>query len=204
MVERSLRMREARGSIPRTSIFLLHFFLTSSSLSSSSSKYIYTQTVPSSHEASIKHMTLSLFSPPFPPFSFPYYRFPDNYYFSKNLTFSYYCSSKTSSNFKVKASLSEAEGEKKLLDDGLISLVSSVKDAGEVLDVIAQNTGRSGGVVSGSDCCLIIAAALERSNAELAISVFDAMRSTFHPGTFAFSYVVSDTISFEIAHLLWS
>uniref|UniRef100_M1A1U9 Uncharacterized protein n=1 Tax=Solanum tuberosum TaxID=4113 RepID=M1A1U9_SOLTU len=131
-------------------------------------------------------MTLSLFSPSFP-------RFPSNYsflysptsHFSKNLTFSYCCSSKTS-NFKVKASLSEAEGEKKvseLLDDGLISLVSSVKDASEVLNVIAQKTGRSGGVVSCSDCCLIIAAALDRSNADLAISVFDDMRSTFDPGT---------------------
>ncbi|XP_049398975.1 uncharacterized protein LOC125862896 [Solanum stenotomum] len=133
-----------------------------------------------------KHMTLSLFSPSFP-------RLPTNYsflfsstsHFSKNLTFSYYCSSKTS-NFKVKASLSEAEGEKKvseLLDDGLISLVSTAKDASEVLDVIAQKTGRSGGVVSCSDCCLIIAAALDRSNADVAISVFDAMRSTFDPGT---------------------
>lgn len=110
--------------------------------------------------------------------------------------------------------MSEAEGQKKvseLLDDGLIGLVSAAKDASVVLDVIAEKTGRSGGVVSSSDCCLIISAALDRSNADLAISVFDAMRSTFDNGTFPFFslsalVVISPNvegikpISFEIAH----
>lgn len=131
-------------------------------------------------------MTLSLFSPPFP--AFPCLRFPANYYyllpFSKSLTFSYHCTSK-SSNYKLKSSLSEAEeGEKKAFDDELISRVSAVKDASEVLDMIAQMTGKNGGVVSASDCGLIISAAFDRSNADLALSVFDAMRcSTFDPGT---------------------
>ncbi|KAK8323980.1 hypothetical protein V6Z12_A12G269600 [Gossypium hirsutum] len=40
----------------------------------------------------------------------------------------------------------------------------------------------SGGVVSISDCRLIINAALDRSNADLALSVFYAMRSSFDTG----------------------
>lgn len=140
-------------------------------------------------------MTLCLFSPSFPRFSFPSHRFPNYFFllpsatpFSKNLTFSYYCSSKTFNFFKHKASLSEAEGENKvqseLLNDELISPISAAKDESEVLEIISQKTGRSGGVISASDCCLIISAALDRSNADLALSVFDAMRSTFDPGTF--------------------
>ncbi|OIT39814.1 PREDICTED: uncharacterized protein LOC109237621 [Nicotiana attenuata] len=134
-------------------------------------------------------MTLCLFSPSFPRFSFPSHRFPNfpsAAYFSKNITFSYYCSSKTF-NFKHRASLSEAEGENKvqseLLNDELISRISAAKDASEVLEIISQKTGENGGVISASDCCLIISAALDRNNADLALSVFDAMRSTFDPGT---------------------
>ncbi|XP_009601293.1 uncharacterized protein LOC107807139 isoform X2 [Nicotiana tabacum] len=141
-------------------------------------------------------MTLCLFSPSFPCFSFPSHRSQNYYfllpsavyqtYFSKNLPFSYSCSSKTFS-LKPKASLSEAEGENKvqseLLDDELISRISAAKDASEVLEIISQKIGENGGVVSASDCCLIISAALDRSNADLALSVFDAMRSTFDPGT---------------------
>ncbi|KAM3289772.1 putative protein isoform X1 [Capsicum chacoense] len=132
-------------------------------------------------------MTLSLFSPSFPQFP------PNNHYFlrssilsfSKNLTFSYYYSSSKTFYLKIKAaSLNEFDGEKKLFDeDGLISRVSAAKDASEVLEMIADMTGRSGGVVSSKDCGLIISAALDRSNADLALSVFDAMRSTFDPGT---------------------
>ncbi|XP_039046672.1 uncharacterized protein LOC120186911 [Hibiscus syriacus] len=50
--------------------------------------------------------------------------------------------------------------------------------------MIAQNQSESsgqlnGGVVSVSDCRLIINAALDRNNADLALSVFYAMRSSF-------------------------
>ncbi|PWA54447.1 ATP synthase subunit beta [Artemisia annua] len=38
---------------------------------------------------------------------------------------------------------------------------------------------RRSGVVSCSGCCLIISAAIERNNADLALSIFNAMRSSF-------------------------
>ncbi|KAK4373895.1 hypothetical protein RND71_004572 [Anisodus tanguticus] len=126
-------------------------------------------------------MTLCLF----PGFPFPNYCFTP---FSKKVTtFSYCCSSKTF-HFKLKASLSESEGEgenkvvSELLDGELITRISAAKDASEVLDKIAQKTGKNGGVVTSNDCCFIISAAFDRSNADLALNVFDAMRSTFDPG----------------------
>ena len=69
-----------------------------------------------------------------------------------------------------------------LLDDELIGVVSGAKDADEVLRLIADKSGRSGGTVSVPDCRLIIAAALKRNNSELALSVFYAMRSSFYEG----------------------
>ncbi|XP_022136768.1 uncharacterized protein LOC111008391 isoform X2 [Momordica charantia] len=70
-----------------------------------------------------------------------------------------------------------------LLDEELLGDVSGAKDAGEALLVIADKSGRSGGTVAVSDCRLIIAAALERNNPELALSVFYAMRSSFYQAT---------------------
>ncbi|XP_038895191.1 uncharacterized protein LOC120083467 isoform X4 [Benincasa hispida] len=67
-----------------------------------------------------------------------------------------------------------------LLHNELIRAVSGAKDADEALRMIADKSGRSGGTVSASDCCLIIAAALKCNNPELALSVFYAMRSTFY------------------------
>lgn len=69
-----------------------------------------------------------------------------------------------------------------LLDNELIRVVSGAKDADEVLGMIADKAGRSGGTVSVLDCRLIIAAALKRNNPELALSVLYAMRSTFYQG----------------------
>ncbi|KAF6163743.1 hypothetical protein GIB67_038057 [Kingdonia uniflora] len=49
--------------------------------------------------------------------------------------------------------------------------------------MIAESSGgENGGVVSAADCCLIIAAAFDRNNAQLALSVFSAMRSSFDQG----------------------
>lgn len=69
-----------------------------------------------------------------------------------------------------------------LLDVELLGRVSASKDAGEVLDLIAEESRKNGGVLSASDCHLILSAALDRGNAELALSVFSSMRSSFSSG----------------------
>ncbi|KAK8500556.1 hypothetical protein V6N12_037809 [Hibiscus sabdariffa] len=99
---------------------------------------------------------------------------------------------KTSKSFKPRASLKETQSngvvdETSVLDEALLSLVSAAKDADEALQMIAQSKSESsgrlnGGVVSVSDCRLIINAALGRNNADLALSVFYAMRSSFDTG----------------------
>ncbi|GER41525.1 pentatricopeptide repeat (PPR) superfamily protein [Striga asiatica] len=68
-----------------------------------------------------------------------------------------------------------------LLDGELLGQVSTAGDAAEALLLIAEER-RGGGVVSVSDCRLIISAALDRGNAELALSVFAAMRASFDSG----------------------
>lgn len=69
-----------------------------------------------------------------------------------------------------------------LLDEELLSKIANAKDSHDVLQMLAQGSGKNGGVVSVSDCCLIISAALERNNPELALSVFYAMRASFDQG----------------------
>ncbi|XP_007040542.2 PREDICTED: uncharacterized protein LOC18606713 [Theobroma cacao] len=101
---------------------------------------------------------------------------------------------KTNKPFKPRASLKNTqsngvlEGEEtSVLNEELLSRVSATKDADEALEMIDQSQSESseqryGGVVSGSDCRLIISAALDRNNADLALSVFYAMRSSFDTG----------------------
>ncbi|XP_062146037.1 uncharacterized protein LOC133854029 isoform X2 [Alnus glutinosa] len=102
-------------------------------------------------------------------------------------------SSSTLANFsktlKARASLSESESGvagnsvvARLLDEELLGKVSAAKDANEALEMIADKSGTSGGVVGVDDCCLIITAALQRNNAGLALSVFYAMRASFDQG----------------------
>nr|XP_043607999.1 uncharacterized protein LOC122579828 [Erigeron canadensis] len=85
----------------------------------------------------------------------------------------------------VKASLSD---QSTVVDSGdsyesiISKVVSSAKDASEALQVFGEMTNRTSGVVTTSDCCLIISAALDRNNADLALSVFNAMRSSFNTG----------------------
>ncbi|XP_058203586.1 uncharacterized protein LOC131317912 isoform X2 [Rhododendron vialii] len=96
----------------------------------------------------------------------------------------------TSQSKAIRASLSESENDvvaetssfEPLLDEDLLSRVSSARDASEALELIAVKPGRGGGVVSGADCCSIISAAFDRSNVDLALSVFYAMRSSFDLG----------------------
>ncbi|XP_031130460.1 uncharacterized protein LOC116032167 [Ipomoea triloba] len=93
------------------------------------------------------------------------------------------CSRNAFCSFKTRAALSEANesAASRLLDDELLCRVSTAADANGVLNMIAESTLRSGGTVSSSDCSLILSAALDRSNADLALSVFQAMRSSFDP-----------------------
>ncbi|XP_021754361.1 uncharacterized protein LOC110719690 isoform X2 [Chenopodium quinoa] len=95
-------------------------------------------------------------------------------------------------NFAVRASTSNAQndvadeeeggrGEKVLLDDEAISRASSMKYASEVLQMIVESrseNGGIGGVVSCEDCCRIINSAILCNNSDLALSVFNAMRSS--------------------------
>uniref|UniRef100_A0A0E0LTW7 Uncharacterized protein n=1 Tax=Oryza punctata TaxID=4537 RepID=A0A0E0LTW7_ORYPU len=64
------------------------------------------------------------------------------------------------------------------LDADLLRRVSGASDAGEALDIVAESAGGTGGL-DASDCNVIVAAALDRGNVELALSVFEAMRSGF-------------------------
>ncbi|XP_077251297.1 uncharacterized protein LOC143890480 [Tasmannia lanceolata] len=98
-------------------------------------------------------------------------------------------SSSYKKNFKTRAYSNEKEDgdeekEKEkifsgLLDDELLRQVSSARDADQALEMIAEKTRRNGGIVGTADCCSIIMTALDRNNAELAFSVFSAMRSSF-------------------------
>ncbi|KAB2000886.1 hypothetical protein ERO13_D12G238100v2 [Gossypium hirsutum] len=136
---------------------------------------------------------LSRFSPPNT--KFPDYYSPNNFtLFSLLLRSNPLSSLKTNGPFKLKASLNETqsngvvkEEETFGLDEALLSRVSATKDADEALEMIAQSQSESGeqlsgGVVSVSDCRLIINAALDRNNADLALSVFYSMRSSFDTG----------------------
>ncbi|PKI77906.1 hypothetical protein CRG98_001698 [Punica granatum] len=105
---------------------------------------------------------------------------------------SYLALSAASSSFPHRASLSESKNGVAddpaptpgpgVLTDKLLSEVAGAKDSDEVLRIIEEQSGRSSGVVSVPDCCSIIAASLDRNNAELALSVFYAMRASFVQG----------------------
>ncbi|KAI4315535.1 hypothetical protein L6164_028333 [Bauhinia variegata] len=96
-------------------------------------------------------------------------------------------SPKLSIFLKAQASVSESEHEisensvSDQLDKELLSKISGAKDADEALQMIAEISGRNGGVVSTTDCCSLMSASLKRSNVELALSVFYAMRASFDP-----------------------
>uniref|UniRef100_J3MS71 Uncharacterized protein n=2 Tax=Oryza brachyantha TaxID=4533 RepID=J3MS71_ORYBR len=60
----------------------------------------------------------------------------------------------------------------------MLRRVSGAADAAEALDIVAESAGGTGGL-DAPDCNAIVAAALDRGNVELALSVFEAMRSGF-------------------------
>ncbi|KAM0854737.1 hypothetical protein ACQ4PT_050233 [Festuca glaucescens] len=75
---------------------------------------------------------------------------------------------------------SEAAGDRPL-DADLLRRVSAAPDADQALDIVAESLGGAGSgpksSLDASDCNAIIAAALDRGNVDLALSVFEAMRS---------------------------
>lgn len=69
------------------------------------------------------------------------------------------------------------------LDEELLRRASCVRDADQALDMIAEAHGSVGyGTVEVFDCHSIIAAAFDRGNTELALSMFHAMLSGFGQG----------------------
>lgn len=58
-----------------------------------------------------------------------------------------------------------------LLHVELIHFVSAAGDASQMLERNAERTDISSGLVSSSDCCLIISAPIDRGNADLALSI---------------------------------
>ncbi|KAK1438516.1 hypothetical protein QVD17_04325 [Tagetes erecta] len=210
MVERSLRMREARGSIPRTSkLFYKHFVCfyknkkktiilgalisTTRTVFNLSFLIFYTHSFHTQTLTCSDRMTLNLTSP-WPNrlhllHSTHHHRFQSTFNESQCV-----CSFRTPNykNNSIKASLSDEsyhEGAVVDADDAsngdydlIINKTSAAKDATEALQVFGEMTKRSGGVVTTSDCCSIISAALERNNADLTLSIFQAMRSSFNAG----------------------
>lgn len=105
----------------------------------------------------------------------------------KNAAFS------ASRTLKSRASLSSKSESGLVEDNHAISIsellsneeslgrVLATKEADEALEIIAEISNASSGVISVPDSCFIITAALDRNNADLALSVFYAMRSSFDP-----------------------
>ena len=128
-------------------------------------------------------MTLNLTSPWLSSFSHrsPYVSVPEISVF-KTLTFFV---SPVSKSIRTKSSENDVArpSASKLLDDELLTRLSGARDADEALEMIAERSERSGGVVDIADCCSVISAALDQNNVNLALSVFYSMRSSFDQGT---------------------
>ncbi|KAK8948766.1 hypothetical protein KSP39_PZI005063 [Platanthera zijinensis] len=78
----------------------------------------------------------------------------------------------------AKDSIGTESSESVLLDSDLLRRISSAMDAQQVLQMIAEaKTDTGGGTVENDDCRLIITAAFDGRDVELALSVFYAMLS---------------------------
>ena len=81
---------------------------------------------------------------------------------------------------------SDAPGDGSI-DADLLRRVSGAADADQALDIVAESLGAaassgSKSSLDASDCNAILAAALDRGNVDLALSVFEAMRSSLAQG----------------------
>ncbi|XP_062191440.1 uncharacterized protein LOC133895276 isoform X2 [Phragmites australis] len=65
------------------------------------------------------------------------------------------------------------------LDADLLRRVSGAADADQALDIVAESAGGVNTALDAPECNAIVAAALDRGNVDLALSVFEAMRSGF-------------------------
>ncbi|CAO2210664.1 unnamed protein product [Urochloa humidicola] len=65
------------------------------------------------------------------------------------------------------------------LDADLLRRISGATDADQALDIVVESAGGTGAALEAPECNAILAAALDRGNVELALSVFEAMRSGF-------------------------
>ena len=109
--------------------------------------------------------------------------------FSFHKTAPFFSTSRTPSLKPLASSLSQSAADDDYnnsflsLNEDALSRVSAAKDANEALQIIAVITNKSNGLVSVTDCCGIISAAIDRVNSDLALSVFYAMRSSFDQGS---------------------
>ena len=109
--------------------------------------------------------------------------------FSFHKTAPFFSTSRTPSLKPLASSLSQSAADDDYnnsflsLNEDALSRVSAAKDANEALQIIAVITNKSNGLVSVTDCCGIISAAIDRGNSDLALSVFYAMRSSFDQGS---------------------
>lgn len=105
------------------------------------------------------------------------------YSFLITFNYKYFLNYSNTKLIRATANCNNSAAEDAFDHDGeLISRVSTCKDSNEALELIAELTKTSSGVVSVQDCSSIISAALDCDNADLALSVFSAMRSTFDQG----------------------
>ncbi|KAJ6307989.1 hypothetical protein OIU76_017715 [Salix suchowensis] len=107
--------------------------------------------------------------------------------FSFHKTAPFFSTSRTPPLKPLASSLSPSAGNNNdtsflSLNEDSLTRVSAAKDANEALQIIAEITSKSNGLVSVTDCCGIITAAIDRGNTDLALSVFYAMRSSFDQG----------------------
>jgi hypothetical protein len=69
------------------------------------------------------------------------------------------------------------------LSTDLLRRISDAADADRVLDIVAESVEGAGAALDPPECNAIVAAAFDRGNIELALSVFEAMGSGFVGGS---------------------
>ncbi|XP_020257977.1 uncharacterized protein LOC109834380 isoform X2 [Asparagus officinalis] len=80
-------------------------------------------------------------------------------------------------------SVSSESSSSSFLNEELLRRVSAAKDADQAFDMVVEaNGGVVGGEIGNEDCRAIIAAAIDRGNVELGLSVFHAMRAALGQG----------------------
>jgi len=68
------------------------------------------------------------------------------------------------------------------LSADLLRRISGAADADRVLDIVAESVEGAGAALDAPECNAIVAAAFDRGNIDLALSLFEAMRAGFAGG----------------------